>query len=96
MSRLTRPALAEVQAAWQRRLGVHTRILLHVPEGWGKAKRRRQVHWVRHTRRVCRAKHPSVLLPYAPPGSPELYGRLAVRAVAGLRLRDTHVQHASS
>jgi hypothetical protein len=32
--------------------GLPTRLLLHVPEGWGKAKRRRRVHWVRHTRRV--------------------------------------------
>jgi len=32
--------------------GLPTRLLLHVPEGWGKAKRRRQVHSVRHTRRV--------------------------------------------
>ena len=32
--------------------GLHTRLLLHVPEGWGQATRRRQVYRVRHTRRV--------------------------------------------
>src|SRR5262252_8391009 len=73
-SRLTVHVLAGAQAAGQRRTGLPTRLLLHVPAGWGQAKRRRQVHRVRHTRRV------SVRSP------PTFFFHALPRLTSGLRL----------
>jgi hypothetical protein len=45
---------------------LRTRLLLpNVPETWDKAKLLRQVHGVRHTRRVTVRKNPGVLVPYS-------------------------------
>jgi hypothetical protein len=54
--------------------GLHTRLLLHVPEVWGEAKRRQQVRSVQHTRRVTVRRTPACLSRALPeqssPGSP--------------------------
>jgi len=92
-SRLTRHALAGAPAAWQRRTAYpHTCCGTCRQDGGKPSDAGRGTGG--GTRGACPCEAPHVLRPCSRPGSPELGGWPSVRTVAGLRLCDSHGQHA--